>query len=93
MIAKSRLSLVIVGSWSSGAIVPPITSKMHVSRFLLDRFEQSAKLLAEFRVVGVAVTDNSVVYRRVEHLFFGALDSQRAAVLTRIIAAVNRFSI
>ena len=63
MIAKSRLSLVMIGA---SATEPS---------GLLGGLQQSANLFPQFRVVGMTMTSDGVIHGSVEHFVFGAFES------------------
>ena len=62
---------------------------MHMPRLLFDRFQQPANLLAKFWIVRMAVFVNGVTYCHLEYFCFGAFDTQRAATLAWIVAAID----
>jgi hypothetical protein len=59
---------------------------------LLNRLEQTANLLTQFRIVCVTVTGNGVIDSRIEDFVFGAFDAESTAALARMVAAINCFS-
>src|SRR5258707_7092743 len=56
-------------------------------------FEHRFDLLAQFRCILVAVRRDRMLYRCIEHFPFCTRNFQRAIFLTRMISAIDRFSI
>jgi hypothetical protein len=60
---------------------------------LFNRLEQTANLLAQFRVIGVTVAGYGVIDSGLEDFFFTAFEAQGTTSVTRMIAAINCFSL
>ena len=55
-------------------------------------FQQSANLFAQFRIVSVSVCGDCVVDCGFQHFFFTTFQTQGAAAVARMVAAIDCFS-